>query len=362
MYIGTLNLTNYRNYVRETFDFVQGINVISGNNAQGKTNAAEALFYLCTGWSPRVTRDKQVVNENADGAHIEAAAFSALGKVSVSVDFSLTESKKICVNGVPVQKTGELLGNINSVMFDPQQLKLVQESPEDRRRFMDLALSQTDRKYFYALQKYRKILQQRNVLLKNPDKELALSTLPVWDEQLSTVAAEIIFARNAFLKELKPICEKAHADITGGQEKLEVLSESKFDGEREEIKTAIKESYLANMEKDIELGYTTTGPHRDDIKIKINGFDARIYGSQGQQRTAALSLKLGELGVFKNRFGEYPVLILDDAMSELDKARKERLLSMLSGVQTIVTCTDAEILPEADRKFVVKDGKIIEKY
>lgn len=362
MYIGTLNLTNYRNYLRETFDFCEGINVVSGNNAQGKTNAAEALFYLCTGWSPRVTRDKQVINEKAQTARIEASAYSSLGKVSVSVDFSLAESKKICVNGVPVQKTGELLGNVNSVMFDPQQLKLVQESPEDRRRFMDLALSQTDRKYFYALQKYRKILQQRNGLLKTPDKELVLSTLPVWDEQLSAAAAEIIFARNAFLEELKPVCEKAHSDITGGQEKLEVFSESKFFGKKEEIKAALKDKFLEDMEKDIELGYTSVGPHRDDIKIKINGSDARIFGSQGQQRTAALSLKLGELGVFKNRFGEYPVLILDDATSELDKARKQRLLNMLDGVQTIITCTDAEVLPSADKHFIVKNGKIVEKY
>jgi len=359
MYIGKLILSNYRNYVRETFEFSEGLNVISGNNAQGKTNAAEALFYLCTGWSPRVTRDRQVINSQADKAHIEAEAVSSLGKVRVSVDFSVSEGKKICVNGVPVQKTGELLGNVNSVMFDPQQLKLVQESPEDRRRFMDLALSQTDRKYFYALQKYRKILQQRNGLLKAPDKELALSTLPVWDEQLAAVAAEIVYARNAFLEELKPLCNKAHSDITGGEENLEVFSESKFVGDREEIKAALRERYFSDMEKDVELGYTSVGPHRDDIKIKINGYDARIYCSQGQQRTAALSLKIGELGVFKKRFGEYPVLILDDATSELDKARKSRLLAMLDGVQTIVTCTDAEELPYADKRFVVRNGSLI---
>lgn len=361
MHIGKLTLFNYRNYIKETFEFSEGLNIISGNNAQGKTNAAEALFYLCTGWSPRVTRDKQVINEGKDGAHIEAEAYSSLGKVCVSIDFSASESKKICVNGVPVQKTGELLGNIGSVMFDPQQLKLVQESPEDRRRFMDLALSQSDRKYFYALQKYRKILQQRNTLLKNPDTELVFSTLPVWDEQLSAVAAEIIFARQAFLKQLKPLCERAHALITGGEERLEVFAENKYEGEKSDIKAAIKDRYFADMEKDIELGYTTVGPHRDDIKIKINGSDARVYASQGQQRTAALSLKLGELEVFKNNFGEYPVLILDDATSELDKARKERLLSMLGGIQTIVTCTDAEELPRADKRFFVRGGKITER-
>ena len=360
MYIGKLILSNYRNYVRESFEFSKGLNVVYGNNAQGKTNAAEAIFYLCTGWSPRVTRDRQVINDKAESARIEAEAFSALGKVRVSIDFSLSESKKICVNDVPVQKTGELLGNVNSVMFDPQQLRLVQETPEDRRRFMDLALSQTDRKYFYALQKYRKILQQRNGLLKDPDRELAFSTLPVWDEQLASVAAEIVYARNAFIKELKPLCEKTHSDITGGAEELEIFSESKFEGEKAEIKAALKEKYFETMEKDAELGYTSVGPHRDDIKIKINGFDARIYGSQGQQRTAALSLIIGELGVFQKKFGEFPVLILDDAMSELDSKRKERLLSMLDGVQTIVTCTDAENVPFADKIFHIGNGSIIE--
>lgn len=359
MYIGKLTLFNYRNYLKETFEFSKGLNVVSGNNAQGKTNAAEALFYLCTGWSPRVTRDKQLINEGKTQAKIDAEAYSSFGKVCVSVEFSASEGKKICVNGVPVQKTGELLGNISSVMFDPQQLKLVQESPEDRRRFMDLALSQIDRKYFYALQKYKRILLQRNGLLKNPDRELVLSTLPVWDEQLSSVAAEIIFARCGFLNELKPACERAHSLITGGEERLDVSSENKFGKTKEEIKAELKRRYFDDMEKDVELGYTTCGPHRDDIKIKINDLDARIYASQGQQRTAALSLKIGELEVFKNAFGEYPILILDDATSELDRARKQRLLGMLDGIQTIVTCTDAEELPDADKRFVLRNGKII---
>jgi len=361
MFISNLSLKNYRNYIDQSFEFSRGINIISGLNAQGKTNCAEAIFYLCTGYSPRVTRDKQVIFKDADFAKISAVAHSErMGELSAEIEFSREGSKKITVNGVLASKIGELMGNINSVMFNPQELKLVQESPEDRRRFMDIALSQTNRRYFYALQKYKKILQQRNTLLKNPDTELVLQTLPIWDEQLSMVACSIIYDRNEFLKKLKPLCNSAHSIITDGLENLEVSSDYKFEGTHEQIKDALMEELYARMQKDIELGYTSIGPHRDDIKIKINGEDARVYGSQGQQRTAALSLKLAELQIFNQHFGEYPVLILDDALSELDVGRRNRLMNMLEGIQTIITCTDAERLSGVNAKhFVIQGGRVV---
>ena len=361
MYISRLNLQNYRNYQSETFEFAPGINIISGENAQGKTNVAEAIFFLCTGYSPRVTREKQVINHNAKSAVITAYAKSlVLGDLSTSVEF-MQSGKKITVNGTPAQKTAELIGNINAVMFDPQQLKLVQESPDDRRRFLDIALSQINKNYLHALSQYKKILLQRNNLLKNPDRELIFDTLPVWDEQLASVGVTVITARKNFLEKLKPLCEEAHSVITAGKEKLEIAYDYKFDGV-EDIKSALKQSLFEHMEKDVELGYTTVGPHRDDIKIKINGLDARIYGSQGQQRTAALSLKIGELKIFNAHFGEYPVLILDDALSELDSVRRKSLLSMLNGVQTVITCTDAEILNFENAKvFQIENGKIVKE-
>ena len=360
MYISKLTLQNYRNYLVENFDFSPGINIVYGANAQGKTNVAEAIFYLCTGYSPRVTREKQVINHNAQSAVITATAQSKImGNLSTSIEF-LQSGKKITVNGMPVQKTGELIGNINAVMFDPKQLKLVQESPEDRRRFLDIALSQMNRKYFYALQTYKKILTQRNNLLKDPDRDLIFETLPVWDEQLAQIALSIISARNDFIDKLKPLCKKAHSIITNGAEDLEISYDYKFLGDESEIKQSLKQSLFERMEKDIELGYTSVGPHRDDIKIKINKTDARIYGSQGQQRTAALSLKIGELEIFNMHFGEYPVFILDDAMSELDGLRRSNLLSMLQGVQTIITCTDADVLPcENASRFHIDNGTIV---
>ena len=362
MYVKTLLLQNYRNYINEIFEFSPGINIIYGANAQGKTNVAEAIFYLCTGYSPRVTREKQVINHNAQSATITAHAQSQiLGSLNASIEF-MQSGKKITVNGTPASKTAELIGNINAVMFNPQQLKLVQESPEDRRRFLDIALSQINRKYLNALSVYKKILTQRNNLLKNPDRDLIFDTLPVWDEQLASVALTIILERNKFISKLKPYCEQAHSLITAGKEQLEISYDFKFDGTPEEIKAQLKQSLFERMEKDVELGYTTVGPHRDDIKIKINGLDARVYGSQGQQRTGALSLIIGQLKIFKEHFGEYPVLILDDAMSELDGVRRNSLLSMLEGVQTLITCTDAEIMSFKDAKFFqIENGRIIKE-
>lgn len=361
MYIDRLELENFRNYGKQTFEFSSGVNIIYGSNAQGKTNAAEAVFYACTGYSPRATRDKQVIKYGEERARVYARAVSALaGNIGAQIEFYAEGGRKMFLNGAPVAKTGELIGNINAVMFNPQELKLVQQSPEDRRRFMDISLSQINRRYFYALQKYKKILAQRNVLLKNSDKDLVFSTLPVWDEQLASVAAAILFDRNAYVDELRPLCVKAHAEVSCGSEKLEIENENKFYGSVDEIKEQLKNALFERMERDMEAGFTTIGPHRDDLKIKLDGTDLRIYGSQGQQRTAALSLKLAEVEIFKKRFGEAPVLILDDAMSELDRNRRERLLDFLKGIQTIVTCTDAdeELLAFADKVFCVKKGEI----
>ena len=361
MYIKNLQLNNFRNYENESFEFSDGINILSGDNAQGKTNCAEAIFYLCTGYSTRATRDKQVISYGKDNAQIEGTAVSRYGNVNVKMEFFKNESKSVKINGAPVAKIGELLGNINSVFFNPGELKLIQESPEDRRRFMDIALSQTNRSYFYSLQRYRKILNQRNNLLKEEDDDLVYSTLEVWDRQLASAAAEIIECRNLFIKQLQPFATAAHEFITDGKENLTVQGEDASPGERAAIETNLMAELSVHVEKDRILGYTTVGPHRDDLKIKVNGEDVKNYGSQGQQRTAALSLKLAELEIFKQTQGEYPVLILDDAMSELDKNRQKRLLEKVNGVQTIITCThiDEEVFSGTEYKsFIINSGNI----
>lgn len=341
MYIESLILKNFRNYEDERFEFSDGINVITGKNAQGKTNCAEAVFYLCTGYSPRATRDRQVLRYGSDKAYVSGTAKTAYGDINVELTF-YPDKKQIRINGVETLKMGELLGNINSVFFNPGELKLIQESPDDRRRFLDISLSQMNKKYFYSLQRYKKILSQRNSLLKDENKDLIRDTLPVWDVQLAKEAAVIVKERNEFLRLLAPFSKEAHSFITDGAENLEVAAGYRYDGGLDTIAGQILSDLKESIEKNIVLGYTTVGPHRDDLKIKINGEDVKTYGSQGQQRTAALSLKLAELEVFNFRFHEYPVLLLDDALSELDESRRRRVLDRTAGVQTIITCTEAD--------------------
>lgn len=361
MFITSLKLKNFRNYGEEVFGFENGINLLTGKNAQGKTNAAEAIFFLCTGYSPRANRDAVIIKTGEESAEISGVANSLYGDVSARIVFNKNDKKEVYVNGLKILKIGELLGNIHSVFFNPSELKLVQESPEDRRRFMNVSLSQMSKNYFYALQKYNKILLQRNNLLKSPERDVIYDTLPVWDKQLTAAAAKIIKDRNAFLEEISPVAEEKHAMLSGGKETLKMKTESGYYGSEEDIAFALYEDLKVSLEKDIRLGFTTIGPHRDDIKFSVGGLDARIYASQGQQRTVALSLKLAETETFYKRFGEYPVLILDDVLSELDKSRQRRLIASVEKMQTIFTATgiDRTIFRGREiKKFNIENGKI----
>ncbi len=362
MHIKQLSLKNFRNYSSESFEFSKNVNILTGDNAQGKTNCAEAIFFLCTGYSPRATRDKQVVKYGEKCSEILGIASSKYGDIKVEIKFSPSKGKDVLVNGVQIKKIGELMGNINSVFFNPEELKLIKESPEDRRRFLDIALSQINKNYFYSLQKYKKILEQRNSLLKNPDREVIYATLPLWDEKLCEYAEVIIKERKSFIELLYSYAKDIHLFITSGKEDFEVLEDSSFEVDYEDVKGSLKNALALRYEKDIILGYTSVGPHRDDLKIKISGEDVRVYGSQGQQRTSAITLKLAELEIFKEKLGEYPVLILDDALSELDKSRRAKLLERIENIQTIITCTEltSEMLELSGAKhFEIGDGKII---
>lgn len=361
MVIKTLNLKNFRNYESQTFTFDKGINILTGNNGQGKTNCAEAIFFLCTGYSPRANKDSLVIKAGEEHSEISGVALSEYGDVSVKIQFNKNDKKNVYVNGLQVLKIGELMGNIHSVFFNPQELKLVQESPEDRRRFMNISLSQMSKNYFYALARYNKILSQRNNLLKNPDVSIIKETLPVWDVQLSKEASKIIVARNNFLKEITPIAQEKHAFLTDGKEILTMKTESGYSGDEQEIATFLFADLKANLQKDLRLGYTSIGPHRDDIKFSLNGTDVRLYGSQGQQRTVALSIKLAETESFKARFGEYPILILDDVLSELDKKRQRKLIASLDNLQTIFTATgfDRSVFKATPvNRIVIENGTI----
>ena len=361
MNVKKLQLIDFRNYERETFEFSDGINIVSGGNAQGKTNSAEAIFYLCAGYSPRAARDRQVIRKGAEKASVVGFAQGRYGEVKVSIDFHSDNAKEVKVNDVKISRSGELLGNINSVFFNPSELRLIQDAPEDRRRFLDVSLSQLSRPYYYALQRYKKILSQRNALLKDENRALVLDTLPVWDESLARYGAKIIYERNAFIERLSPLCEKAYSDVTGGKESIKIEGEEKFSGSESEIAAAFGAALRERAERDIDVGYTSLGPHRDDLKIRVDGTDVKVYGSQGQQRTAAIALKLAETEIFKERYGEYPVLILDDAMSELERGRRERIVDRVKNMQTIITCTEPDCVPfyENYNNIVIEKGRII---
>ena len=280
----------------------------------------------------------------------------------MTIEATIFENKReIRVNGGKISKNADLMGHINSVFFSPGELRLIQDGPDERRRFMNISISQTSPAYYTALLRYNKILDQRNTLLKDRDASLILDTLPVWDEQLCKYAAVIIKKRAEFLEQLAPHAKTYHSLLTDGAEELVVKPDRVYEGDEEEIAKALMRRLENNYEKDLRLGYTTVGPHRDDLDVIINGTDAKAYASQGQMRTAALALKLAEVQIFKSLSGEYPILVLDDVMSELDLKRRKKLLGCIADVQTVLTCTHAErVLYGAEcHKIRIENGRVI---
>ncbi len=341
MHIKNLRLKNFRNYTEEVFTFEKGLNVLFGKNAQGKTNCIEAVYYLCTGTSPRARRDKQLIQDGYAFAECEATVQSRYGEISVWASVA-ENTREIKVNGNKITRNADLLGNLHCVFFSPQELRLIQDGPDERRRFLNVSISQLSRSYYVALIRYNKILEQRNNLLKNRDLGLVYETLPVWDAQLCHSGAVIAKRRGDFIARLAPLAKECHAFLTDGNEELIVKPDKKYTGEEADIEKRLFDDLSYNYDRDVRLGYTASGVHRDDIDIFINGKDAKNFASQGQTRTAALAIKLAEVEIFKEESGEYPVLLLDDVMSELDLPRRKKLVERTEGLQTILTCTHAE--------------------
>ena len=360
MFLKEISLRSFRNWKGQKVEFSPGLNLVTGKNAQGKTNLAEAVFFLCTGFSPFAGREKQIIAFSENEAEVVGKAETAFGGVTINIRLFSGKRKQIEINGTPVKKAGDLLGNVNAVFFNPDELKMIKEAPADRRRFLDVAISQLRRPYFYELLRYNKILEQRGRLLKDPDEDLVKETLSVWDAQLADSGSFLAVCRRDFIEQLAPKANAAHAVLTDGEENLEISAETRFSsGTKEEIAAEFYEILRENYERDRRAGFTTSGPHRDDLKIEINGNDVKTYCSQGQKRTSALSVKLAELEIMKDASGEYPLFILDDVLSELDRGRQKRLVSMLQGVQVFLTATHAEDevfagLPR--RQFFVSNG------
>ena len=355
MYVRRLTLRQFRNYVEQTVDLGAGLNIFCGDNAEGKTNLLESLYVFGVGRSPRTTQDKDLVNFASNQAYIRADVVKTHSTHKVEIHFSQSK-KRIAIDGMPISRLGELMGVVNVVYFSPDEMSIIKEEPMLRRRFLDISLSQQSKIYYYSLLRYNKILLSRNKLLK--EGESLDDTLPVWEEQLAKEGARIIRMRREYVQMLSVYAREAHATLTQGKEILQVEYESQCDSESEEqIASQLLDLLVANRDKDKRLAYTTVGPHRDDIKLMVGDIDIRKFGSQGQQRTSALSLKLAELEIFRQVTGEYPILLLDDVLSELDDTRKEALMRAVSKVQTILTCTKYDMtLPRDARVFAVHQG------
>lgn len=361
MYITKIELINFRNYARAEFLPGPGITVLHGDNAQGKTSALEAVYLCCTGRSHKTSRDRELIMRGEERGRVRVEARRSDGPHDVDIQLFQSERKKVQVGGRALGRSGELMGHVTGVLFSPEDLRMIKDGPAERRRFIDMELSQIRPAYYYALQRYNRALQQRGRLLR----EGALETLDVWDEQLAAAGAQIIAHRRAFLQRLDEAAAGIHLDVSGGREHLRVAYQvgakvqEASDGE---LKQALLRALLAARDVDARRMTTSAGPHRDDLLLELDGMDVRAYGSQGQQRTCALSLKLSELQVMRDETGEWPVLMLDDVMSELDPHRRRHLLGRLEGVQTLVTCTDMDDLAGArvGKTYHIHAGAIAE--
>ena len=359
MYIKSLELNNYRNYDNLSIEFERGTNILYGNNAQGKTNILESIYVASTTKSHRGSKDREIINFEKDEAHIKATVMKKDVPIRIDIHLKKNKSKGIAINGIPIRKASELFGILNVVFFSPEDLNIIKNGPAERRRFIDLELCQLDKIYVHNLVNYNKIVNQRNKLLRdlgfNYDKEL-VSTLDIWDMQLADYGAKIITRRNQFIDEINEIIYGIHRNITNGKEELIVRYEPNITGNN------IYEELVRSRDKDLKLKTTSVGPHRDDISFLNKKIDIRKFGSQGQQRTAALSLKLSEIELVKSIIKDTPILLLDDVLSELDSNRQRHLLGNLYNVQTIITCTGLDEFVEnrfnIDNIYKVVEGTV----
>ena len=390
MIIKSLELENFRNYDSLSLNFDHGTNILYGDNAQGKTNVLEAIYVSSTTKSHKGSKDKDIVNFNAQEAHIRTYVEKDGLEHRVDMHLRKNKSKGIAINGQKIKKAADLLGLLNVVFFSPEDLSIIKNGPAERRRFVDMELCQLDNVYLYNLNNYNKIVNQRNKLLKelyfNPSLK---DTLSVWDDQLINYGIKIIARRIEFIKQLNEIIFDIHKRLSGGKEELTVVYEP-------DVAVIDYENQLVmNRDRDIKLKQTTIGPHRDDVSFMVkkiadneshgidnesevvknenfgnndfkdNAIDIRKFGSQGQQRTAALSLKLSEIELVKKITNDTPLLLLDDVLSELDSNRQNYLLNSISDIQTIITCTGLEEFVnnrfEINRVFRVSNATVIQE-
>ncbi|MEW8956778.1 DNA replication/repair protein RecF [Clostridium sp.] len=359
MYVKYLQLKDYRNYELLSIDLVKGVNVFKGDNAQGKTNVLESIYYCGFGKSHRTSKDKELIRWDKENSIINLHVSRERLDKKININILKNGKKAITINSIKINKISELIGTFNVVMFSPEDLRVVKESPGVRRKFIDMEISQLNPKYYHSLVQYNKVLNERNIILKKRTSDSAM--IDIYDEQLSSFGEYIIKKRLEYLNKLNIHGKDIHRDITSNKEDIEFRYITSVDLSKD-IKENLKSNLAANRKKDIDKGNTSVGPHRDDLGIYLNQIDAKSFGSQGQQRTAVLTMKFASLKIIKELTGEYPVLLLDDVLSELDINRKKYILSSIDDIQTIITCTGIEDINENlqgnYKVFNVEEGHI----
>ena len=357
MVIKSLELSNFRNYESLRLDFSEGTNIFYGDNAQGKTNILESLYMISTTRSHRGVRDRDLIRFGQEEAHIRMVMIKKDLDYQVDMHLRKNKTKGIAINGQRIRKASELIGLLHIVFFSPEDLSIVKDGPSERRRFMDMELCQLDKSYLHDLSQYNKAVEQRNKLLKDVWQFPQLAdTLDVWDDQLATYGSRIITRRKEFIEELAQIVGSIHEKLSGGRERLVISYEP--NSTAEELASDLRKS----REKDKMTKNTNAGPHRDDFSFVGNDIDLRRFGSQGQQRTCALSLKLSEIELVTRLIGEKPVLMLDDVLSELDSRRQNYLMNTIGGIQTLITCTGLDEFVnnrfEIDQVYHIENGQV----
>ena len=358
MKLKSIKLKNYRNYDSLNINLDENTNIFSGDNAQGKTNILESIYMGATSKSHRSSKDREIIKFDEEESHIEMILEKNGIELCIDMNLKKNSPKGIAINKIPIRRATELFGTINTVFFSPEDLNIIKNGPAERRRFIDLELSQLDKIYLNDLSNYNRIVNQRNKLLKDSfENNDLLETLEIWDIQLVDYGNKVIKRREKFIEELNDIIKSIHSTLSGGKEIL------KIDYEKSTGNYSLEDCLEKNKKRDIKMKSTSIGPHRDDVCFLINDVDIRKYGSQGQQRTAALSLKMEEIELVKIIIKDTPILLLDDVLSELDKNRQTYLLENIHNIQTLITCTGVDEFVKnrfhIDKVFCVENGKII---
>ena len=357
MVIKSLKLKNYRKYDLLDLTFDSKTNILYGDNAQGKTNILEAMYLTGTTKSHRGTKDRDLIKFGEEESHLETIVNKHGTDFQIDMHLKKNSPKGIAVNKIPIRRASELFGIIHFVFFSPEDLNIIKEGPSGRRRFIDLELSQLDKLYLNNLSNYNRIINQRNSLLKELYKqENLMETLDIWDLQLVDYGNKVMERREEFIRQVNKIISDIHFKLTGGKEKISITYEKSIGN------LSLEQALKKNRERDIRMKSTSAGPHRDDLCFMAGNLDIRKFGSQGQQRTAALSLKLSEIELVKQLINDTPILLLDDVLSELDKHRQNYLLDSIHDIQTVITCTGLDEFVNhrfsINKIFHVKNGKV----